>query len=43
MESLTQDWFTRDVVAILCIVHNLPKHPKRLLPKYELDMSWKLE
>ena len=32
-------WLARDAVAIPRRVHNLPRHPEKLLPKYDLETS----
>jgi hypothetical protein len=38
-----QPWLAEDVVAILGRVHNLPRHPEKLLPKYDPETSGLLE
>jgi hypothetical protein len=34
-----QPWFSRDALAILGWLHNLHRHPKKLLPKFDPETS----
>jgi hypothetical protein len=36
-QSNNQPWLVQDVVAVLGVVHTLPKHPKKFLPKFDPD------
>jgi hypothetical protein len=38
-----QPWLARDALAIQGRVHNLPRHPKKLLPNFDLETSRMLE